>query len=253
MSKSSRRWSRELNRTIDDALGIGVGTKISIVVFCGIVGVTGFVLIRDCGGRLLSNRDKIDTEKYFNYCIDYKNQGVSIIKLEKYNDYEGNTVDFYTQDGLHILTSIENAELLKASNYTSVYNRALELTQGCEDDIICYDEMRNLIISSEVGFWNKDILNNDYDFNYVITENELGVNVTNISQWKDWEKDDKLQYKDADGNVHLTTYKNAKLVNGKYTGYENAIYDYALSLAGSEDRLNGDVDKLNDKVKVLIH
>ena len=217
-----------------------------------VIGALGVYSLRDYVGRLISNRDNIDTEKFFNYCIDYKDQGVSIIKIQKYNESDGNTAEFYTQDGLHILTSIEDAELLKSSSYTSVYNRALELTNGCEDVILSYDEIRNLSTSTEVGFWNKDILNIDYDFNYVITENELGVNVKNISQWKDWEKDDKLQYKDANGNVHLTTYKNAKLVYGEFPGYEEAVYDYALSLAGTEDRLSGDIDKVNGKVKVLI-
>ena len=60
-----------------------------------------------------------------------------------------------------------------------------------------------------------------------------------------------------DGILYLSSYDNTTLINSAVSNAEgesiplpDAVYDYALSLAGSEDRLYGDVDKEEGKVLV---
>ena len=84
-----------------------------------------------------------------------------------------------------------------------------------------------------------------------ITETADGVVITNISTWRDWDDDDKVQFVDADENISLTTYLSTKLVNSEYTTKE-AVYQFALSLAGSEDRIFGDVDHESKKINKKI-
>ena len=228
------------------------GASVSSKVYIGILtGVLGLTLVK-CGAQLTSNRDNLDTEKSFNYIIDYNSEGTSIVKVDSYSDYRGESVEFATQDGLQVLTGIHKAEVLYAKSYEEAYQRALELTGGDSSKITSYDITRGL--DPEVDgskAWNKNFFNLNYDFDFAITETDKGVVITNISRWRDWDDDDKVQFVDEDDNIYLTTYMSTKLVNSKNAS-EEAVYDYALTLAGSEERISGDVDKENRKVRKLI-
>ena len=228
------------------------GASVSGKVYVGIlVGVLGLTLVK-CGAQLTSNRDNLDTEKSFNYVIDYNGEGTSIVKVERYSDYRGESVEYMTQDGLQVLTGIYKAEVLYAKSYEEAYQRALELTGGDSSKITSYDITRGLDpkVDGSKG-WNKNFFNLNYDFDFAITETDNGVVITNISRWRDWDEDDKVQFVDENDNIYLTTYMSTKLVNSKNAS-EEAVYEYALTLAGSEDRLSGDIDKENRKVKRLI-
>ena len=223
-----------------------------------LIGTIAYTL-RSCGAQLSSNRDNFDLEKTFDYVIDYKGEkGTSITKINRYSDYEGQSSEIITQDGLHILTGLTNSELVNVSSYEEAYNRALELSGGQEDEITSYDQLRELDYEPfDSNEWNKKYFNFNYDFDYAITESSDGVIVKNIRTWRDWDSDDKVQFIDMDGNVYLSTFDNTSLVNSSITNEEgeelqlsDAVYDYALSLAGSEERLYGDVDK--EKGKVLV-
>ena len=85
----------------------------------------------------------------------------------------------------------------------------------------------------------------NYDFDSVLIEGEDGIAIFDISSWRDWDDDDKVQLSISDGPVILKDMGEVKLLNSENAD-ENSIYNYALTLAGSEDR----VFNHSDKVKV---
>lgn len=227
-------------------------TPVSVKLYiAAIIGVATLSLTK-CSSQLSSNRDNIDTEKCFNFIIDYNGEGTSIVKVDSYSDYKGASLEFKTQDGLQILTGLHSSEAMYAASYDMAYERALKLTGGNADKIFSYDLSQGLDVQvDEVKAWNKNFFNLNYDFDYAITETDNGVIITNISSWRDWDDDDKVQFVDADGNIYLTTYMSTKFVNSEYAS-EESVYQYALSLAGSEDRISGDINQESKKVKRLI-
>lgn len=209
----------------------------------GIIIISSLAIgVTKCNAKLNSNRDIIDTEKEFNFAIDYAKTGISVVKIDNYTDYQGITVEYTTQDGLQILTGLNNVELVKTDSFEKAYKIALELSGGEETYVTSYDKNMDLDTTVTNGEWNKEWYNFNYDFDYAITETEAGVIVTKISSWKDWEEDDKVQFTDMQGNVYLGTYDNVKLLNAR-SASNDSVYQYALSLAGSEDRLFGDINK----------
>ena len=225
-----------------------LSAKIYIATIVGVITLS----LTKCGAQLTSNRDNIDTEKSFNFIIDYNGEGTSIVKVDSYSDYRGETVEFTTQDGLQVLSGLHHCEIMYATSYEVAYQRALQLTGGNPDKIYSYDLSQGLDVDvDDSKTWNKNFFNLNYNFDYAITETDNGIIITNISTWRDWNEDDKVQFVDADGNIYLTTYMTTKLVNSEYAP-EDAIYEYALSLAGSEDRISGDIDKETKKVKKLV-
>lgn len=228
-----------------------VDSNKAILVFSAIaLAGIGIASLVECSAKVNSNRDIIDTEKGFNVAIDYAYDGVSVVIVDDYSDYTGITAEYVTQDGLQVLTGINNVELMKAQNFDEALKRATVLSGNDENQkILSYDQIRSLNTEISPDFWNKNIWNLNYNFDYAIVETDKGVIVTNISTWKDWEDDDKVQYTDKSGNVYLSTYDNVRLVNSLGASKE-AVYDYALTLAGSEDRLFGDIDKENDVARV---
>lgn len=231
-----------------DSTGSNVLLGVQVLILGGVFLVLG---LRGCS-KINSNRDIIDTEKNFNFIIDYQGEGTSIVRIDQYSDYTGQTVEYKTQDGLDILTGLHDAELIHANSFDTAYNIALKMSNNKKENVNSYDQNMNLntTIDPAEG-WNRNFLNLNYDFNYAISEEPYGVRVDEISTWKDWDDDDKIQYVDKDGVIHLSTFDNTKLVNEDSSSLE-AVYQYALSLAGSEDRLYGDVDKENGRVLKLI-
>lgn len=194
--------------------------------------------------KLGSNRDNIDLVKEYNIIEDYDYGSVSLAQIVSYSDYSGLTVEVITQDGLKILTGLNSAELIKTDNYEIAYNMALEMSGGNDSSIVYYDEIRGLDTGIHSNGWNKKYLNYNYDYNYAITETKAGVCVRKIVSWKDWDEDDKVQIEFEDGSVILTDYAHTKLVS-TLDSAPTSLYKYAVSLAGSEDRVYGDIDKDN--------
>lgn len=202
--------------------------------------------LKSCS-KLSSNRDNFDTVKEFNAVIDYNKEGTMIAKVNSYSDYQGEVVEYSTADGLQVLTGVQNVQLVRATNYDNVYDLAIELSGGEISRVTSYDNLQNLSTKFDGIGWNK-IYSLNYNFNYCIIENDNGVLVKKIASWKDWDDDDKVQVEFADGTVILSDFTNLKLVNTEYAG-TNSLYNYALSLAGDESRLFGDVQKEDVKVK----
>lgn len=219
-------------------------TPTPILVIGGIVIVGGIIFtFAKCGAELAGNKDMIDTEWYFNCAIDYKGEGVSIVNIADYTDYEGITVEYVTNGGLTVLTGLNGTEIIGVSSYDEAYQRALELAGNDSSQIVEFDKNMGYQFRTDDSF-NKRLINFNYDFDYAIVEDEHGVTITKITNWRDWEDDDKVQFIDTKGIVHLGTYDNVKLVS-TIGSSEQELYEYAVSLAGSEDRVFGDINKSN--------
>ena len=74
-------------------------------------------------------------------------------------------------------------------------------------------------------------------------EGEEGLAIFDISSWRDWDSDDKIQLAISGGPVILKDMSEVKLLNSENAD-EDSIYNYALSLAGSEDRIFNHSEKV---------
>ena len=221
--------------------------KIELVVIGGvIIGVLGYGgshLV----GKLKSNRGNIDLNKSFNIAIEDTKNTVSVVYIKNYTDFKGDTVEFETQDGLRILTSIVNTSLLKEDSFKDLYEYAKLLARGNEDKIVLYDKLQGNNFETS-GAWNKRLANFDYNFDKAIEMLEDGsIVVYDIKSWRDYEDDDKLQIITKDDRVWLTHYKNVRLIDTS-KAMNGALENYIYSLTGNIDNISyydENVKKLN--------
>lgn len=219
--------------------------KIKVTVGIGvIVLVCGYNLVR-CGSKLSSNRDNLDTEKSFNAVMDENENSISISLIDGYSDYNGSTYQFRTRDGLVVLTDSKDSQLLRVDSFEELSSYAEIFANGNSDKIASYDELQGLSVDVDYDSFTKEYFDMNYDFNSVLIEGEDGIAIFDISSWRDWDDDDKVQLSIIDGPVILKDMGEVKLLNSENAD-ENSIYNYALTLAGSEDR----VFNHSDKVKV---
>ena len=209
-----------------------------VVVTCiGVVGYGGYVLVGSIGGQIGSNHEVIDLKKNFNVIIEQTPNTVSVVKVANFTDYQGNTVEFETCDGLRVVTSIENGTLSNKSSYEKALKLAKVQARGKEYGVICYDELQGNDLTLTKGSWNKKLNSFDYTFDKAIEiEDDGTVIVYDVQSWKDWSDDDKVQFVTFDGEPLLRTYKHIKLVDTRNAA-KGAFENYVLSLAGSEDKI----------------
>ena len=219
--------------------------KIKVTVGIGvIVLVCGYNLVR-CGSKLSSNRDNLDTEKSFNAVMDENENSISISLIDGYSDYNGSTYQFRTRDGLVVLTDSKDSQLLRVDSFEELSSYAEIFANGNSDKIASYDELQGLSVDVDYDSFTKEYFDMNYDFDSVLIDGEDGIAIFDISSWRDWDDDDKVQLSIIDGPVILKDMGEVKLLNSENAD-ENSIYNYALTLAGSEDR----VFNHSDKVKV---
>lgn len=219
--------------------------KIKVTVgIAVIVLVCGYNLVR-CGSKLSSNRDNLDTEKSFNAVMDENENSISISLIDGYSDYNGSTYQFRTRDGLVVLTDSKDSQLLRVDSFEELSSYAEIFANGNSDRIASYDELQGLSVDVDYDSFTKEYFDMNYDFDSVLIEGEDGIAIFDISSWRDWDDDDKVQLSISDGPVILKDMGEVKLLNSENAD-ENSIYNYALTLAGSEDR----VFNHSDKVKV---
>ncbi|HIT37080.1 MAG TPA: hypothetical protein IAB59_01200 [Candidatus Onthousia faecipullorum] len=219
--------------------------KIKVTVGIGvIVLVCGYNLVR-CGSKLSSNRDNLDTEKSFNAVMDENENSISISLIDGYSDYNGSTYQFRTRDGLVVLTDSKDSQLLRVDSFEELSSYAEIFANGNSDKVASYDELQGLSVDVDYDSFTKEYFDMNYDFDSVLIEGEDGIAIFDISSWRDWDDDDKVQLSISDGPVILKDMGEVKLLNSENAD-ENSIYNYALTLAGSEDR----VFNHSDKVKV---
>lgn len=212
------------NITIIDKLVIGLG-----------IVVVGSFGLKSCA-KLSSNRDIIDTEKNFNIAIDDNEHTISITRIDSYTDYSGSMIQFKTEDGLIILSSAKDTQLIREDSVEDVYNYAKALANNDESKIYNYDELQGMTFTLDDEF-TKNYIDLEYNFDHALIENENGITIVELSSWKDWEDDDKIQITTTDGTVILKEMDCIKLINSSNAD-EDSIYNYALSLVGDENKIN---------------
>lgn len=184
-------------------------------------------ILTGCG-----NKDMWDTEKGFNFALESQEGIVSVVGVDKYYDYSGEQVQIVTQDGLCILTSTRNTELVKSFDKDSLENYVSLKTNG--GDIYYFDEMNGNELDFTHDSWNKGLLDTTYTFDKVIIQEDDHILVGNIKQWADYE-DDKIQIILNNGITILRCSTDVKLVSTN--GNDDSFYNYCLSLVGDEDKI----------------
>ena len=217
------------------------GEKVPIVIGAAVcivtVGVTLFKLVGNTAGKLGSNRDLIDTEKSFNIVLEKTPHAVSIVKIRNYSDYQGDTIEFETEDGLRILTSSHNCSIDRKNSFSDAMYDAKLLANGDSSKVISYDELQGNNTEIDQKIWNKRLANFDYNFDKaVIIEEDGTVVVYNIQAWKDWQDDDKVQITLKDGNVKLTNYKKLRLIDTS-KAKKGALESYLTSLIMEQENI----------------
>lgn len=178
------------------------------------------------------NKDMWDSEKKFNFALESNNGVVSVVGLEKYYDYSGEQIQIITRDGLTILTSTRNTELLKGLNKESIENYVSLKTDG--GDIYFVDEMNGNELEFSDGSRTKGWFDTTYTYDKVIMQEDDHILVANIKQWLDYE-DDKIQII-LNNDISILRYStDVKLV--ATNGNDDAFYNYCLSLVGDENKI----------------
>lgn len=182
------------------------------------------------------NRQLLDFNKSFNVAVEPNNGYISIVAINAYSDYEGDQVQFVTEDGLRVLTSTHQTELIKTQSADSIYKYALMLSGNDDKKVNDYNKMQGVCIDTSKDNWNKDIIDWHFKYNKAIILSDNTATIARLDTWKDY-KDDKIQLKFKDGNCLLTNIDNIKLIND-LDAKEDSLYNYALSLVGSDERIN---------------
>lgn len=193
------------------------------------------------------NKQIVDFNKQFNVAIESNNGYVSIVAIDTYSDYSGDQVQFITEDGLLVLTSTHQTELIKTNEADSVYNYALMLAGNDKEKVIDYNKMQEINIDVSLGGLNKDIFDFHYTYNKAIILSNNSATIAELDSWKDY-ADDKIQLKFKDGTYILTNTDNIKLINDE-NAKEDSLYNYALSLVGNNENIVFYDDNSFQKVK----
>ena len=175
------------------------------------------------------NKQIVDFNKAFNVALEPNGDSISVVGIQNYNDYEGSQVQFVTNDGLRILSSTHQLQLVNAKDQTSLDNYTRSL-QDFDDVVMYYSDD----IQYGDGF-NKKLVDFAYTFNKAIILKDESATIVELETWRDYE-DDKIQIKLKDGTCILTEADQLKLVNDKEAA-EGAVERYAASLVGSEENV----------------
>jgi hypothetical protein len=240
------------------------GDKVKVVLAVGtcvaVLGFGGYALVGSVVGQIGSNHEVIDLKKNFNVIIEKTPNTVSVVKVNSFTDYQGNTVEFETSDGLRVITTIEEATLSNAASYGQAMKLATTYAKAKKYGVISYDQLQGNGTELSRGSWNKKVMNFNYSFDKAVEMQEDGsVIVYDVNSWKDWSDDDKVQFVILDGQPMLSTYKHIKLIDTS-KAKEGALDNYLLSLTGDPeliiryDDIKGKTSSNNDnnaKVKTL--
>jgi len=186
------------------------------------------------GGTLLltmtgCNKQVLDFNKSFNVVVEPNGDSISVVGIQNYCDYEGSQVQFETVDGLRVLSSTHQAQMVNVASQENL-NRYVTALQDFDDVVMYYDDQ---ILFGKA--FNKKIIDLDYVFNKAIIVRDEQATIYNITAWKDYE-DDKMQIKLEDGTCMYSEIDNIKIVNDA-NAPEGAIERYAATLVGSEENV----------------
>ena len=175
------------------------------------------------------NKQILDFNKAFNVALEPNGDSISVVGIQNYNDYEGSQIQFVTNDGLRVLSSTHQLQLLNVENKSNLDHYTSSLQDS--DDIVMY-------YSDDIQYgdgFNKKLVDFAYTFNKAIILKDESATIVELSTWRDYD-DDKIQIKLQDGTCILTEIDKVKLVNDEEAA-EGAVDRYAASLVGSEDKV----------------
>lgn len=213
---------------LGDKIKIGL---ISGVIILSVVG-TGYTIVK----KLSGNRQIFDFDKSFNVAIEQNDDNVSIVGIKNYADYDGSQIQFKTQDNLLVLTSTHQTQLVKTDSSDKLNNLALSLSNDKEENIVEYDKLQGTEINFNKDSFNKDVLDFNPTFNKAIIVSDDNATIIEISSWRDYDEDDKIQIKTTDGMTILADTDKVKLVNDTNAN-EDSVKNYAKTLVGSEENI----------------
>ncbi len=180
------------------------------------------------------NKQIIDLNKNFNVAVEPNGNNISIVGIQSYNDYDGTSVQIFTETGLVILSSTHQLQLLDIDSRENLDKYVGYLDN--EDDIVTYHDDN---MGTEIKYgsaWNKRLIDFKYSFNKaLILRDDNTVAIVNINSWKDYD-DDKVQLILSGGTVLLTEINKLKVVDDS-NAMQGALLDYAASLVGSYDNV----------------
>lgn len=174
------------------------------------------------------NKQILDFNKAFNVALEPNGDSISVVGIQNYNDYEGSQIQFVTNDGLRVLSSTHQLQLVKAHSEEALdaYTTALQ----DEDDVVMYYDD----IEYE-GVFNKKLIDLAYSFNKAIILKDESALIVDLDTWRDYD-DDKIQIRLPDSTCILTEIDKVKLVYDE-NAEEGAVERYAATLVGSMDHV----------------
>ena len=181
------------------------------------------------------NKQVVDFNKNFNVVVEVNDDNISVVGIKNYSDYDGNQVQFITNDNLVVLSSSYQTELLNVSSSESLNNYVVALSANKEENIINYDELQGTTINYSSA-WNKNLIDLNYTFTKAIILSNETATIVDLDTWTDYKEDDKIQIKLKDDTCILTNIDKVKLINDEKAG-EDSLKNYAISLVGSEENV----------------
>ena len=194
-------------------------------------GTLATAVLTSCG-----NKQILDFNKSFNVAIETNNSYVSVVAIKEYSDYTGSQVQFLTEDGLLVLTSTHQTQLLKTEVTGRAENYAFAIAGMEQEKVMNYNEMQGITIDTSVDSFNKNIIDFNYTFNKAIILTDEIATIVELNTWTDYEEDDKIQLQLTNGMYMLTNIDNVKLINDS-NAKEDSLFNYAVSLVGSEENV----------------
>ena len=190
------------------------------------------------------NKQIIDYNKNFNVAVEPNGNNISVMGISSYNDYTGAQVLVYTESGLVILSSTYQLQLLHVDSRFDLDNY-ISYIANYDDTITYHDD--NMGSEIHYGVWNKNIIDLKYLFNKaMILRDDNTVSIVDISSWRDYEQDDKIQLTLTDGTVILTEITKVKLIDDT-KALDGALIDYATSLVESADNVYYNGEQIKTK------
>ncbi len=206
------------------------------------LGTTGLITLTSLNG---CNKQLIDFNKSFNIVVEKNFDNVSVVGISQYCDYNNSQIQFVTEDGLLVLSSTSQTQLLKCKDEVAINNYVESLVDD-QENIVFYDQLANTSIDYSFNICNKNIMNLNYFYNKAIILSDGIATIVELDTWKDYKKDDKIKIKLQDGTCILTNSDKIKLIND-VNANEDSLKNYALSLVGSDDKIIYYDTKINTK------
>lgn len=179
------------------------------------------------------NKQIVDLHRSFNVAIEEKEGTVSVVPIFEYSDYQGDMVQFVTEDGLRVLTSTQKTQLLDMYTMDDANTYALCLANGNEENVMNYNQLQAITSDLFYGKWNKDVLDFHYTYNKVVIFSDDSATIATIQSWGDYEEDDKIQIELSDGTFILTNMDDIKLVDDTYA-QPDSLENYVCTLVPKE-------------------